>query len=389
MRKLLLYLLVTLCHCSIFAQPYQVGHLSITFIDSARGNRAVPTEIYYPADVAGDNVAFASAVDKSPYIAFGHGFVMTYDAYSNIRDLVVPAGYIIAFPTTEGSLSPVHSDFGKDLAFVLQAVAQQSLLAGSILYNHVAAAKCVMGHSMGGGAAFLAAAFDTSIKAMVTFAAAETTPSAIAAASGTSAKALVFAGLNDCITSPATNQEPMYTALTTDCKHYIGIKGASHCQMSAFNAACNFGELTCSLAPTISRDEQHAIIDSFLLPWLDYTLGGSCAAGSRFDNRLLSDTGITYMKNCTLCISSSVHTTAQYSSLSVYPNPATHSLTFNNIPDAYQQLCIYTVDGKQVVRMPVLATATIAVDGWPAGSYFYQLSADSASPLRGVFCVHH
>ena len=38
------------------AQTYQIGHISLTFIDSARSNRPVPTEIYYPADVTVERI---------------------------------------------------------------------------------------------------------------------------------------------------------------------------------------------------------------------------------------------------------------------------------------------------------------------------------------------
>src|SRR5690242_57008 len=87
--------------CSnLFAQPFQIGHTTITLIDSTRNNRAIPTEVYYPADVAGNNVPVTLATgDKFPVISFGHGFVMTWDAYQNIWDALVPEGFIIAFPT--------------------------------------------------------------------------------------------------------------------------------------------------------------------------------------------------------------------------------------------------------------------------------------------------
>ena len=120
MRNILTLLLLILFCNNLIAQHFQVGHTTITLIDTSRSSRAIPTEIYYPADVAGNNVPFTIATnDKFPVISFGHGFVMTWDAYQNIWDAVVPEGFIIAFPKTEGSLSPSHAEFGKDIAFVI------------------------------------------------------------------------------------------------------------------------------------------------------------------------------------------------------------------------------------------------------------------------------
>lgn len=368
------------------AQPYQVGHLSVTFTDSARGNRPVPAEIYYPADVTGDGVAFTTAIGgKVPVISFGHGFVMTYDAYFNFRDALVPQGYVIAFPTTEGSLSPDHNAFGQDLAFVLRAVANLGNTSSSVLYNKVDTMNCVMGHSMGGGSSFLALAANPAIKAMVTYAAAETTPSAITAAAGITAPALVFAGLNDCVSPPAGNQQSMYTALSSACKQYIGIKGGSHCQMAESSVTCSFGEATCTPAPAISRATQHSIIDTFLLPWLDYTLKGICAAGHHFDALLLTDTAVTAQQNCQLCTPVAVLETISSNGICVYPNPAGDVLHIDHIPAGYNTIGIYSLTGQLLASIPASAHATTDVHSLAAGLYLYECHGNGRPPLRGRF----
>ena len=82
MKWLILTLLVVLACFQIFGQSYQVGHVSMDMIDSSRQNRIVPCEIYYPSDIAADNVSFTKALNgKAPAIRFGHGFVMKWDAY--------------------------------------------------------------------------------------------------------------------------------------------------------------------------------------------------------------------------------------------------------------------------------------------------------------------
>lgn len=74
-------LLFVLRSASCFAQPFQVGHTTITFIDGSRNNRQIPTEIYYPALTAGEEVPLAPG--QFPVLSYGHGFVMTVDAYGN------------------------------------------------------------------------------------------------------------------------------------------------------------------------------------------------------------------------------------------------------------------------------------------------------------------
>lgn len=388
MKRSLAIILLILADYVTSGQSYQIGHISVTFVDSSRSNRSIPTEIYYPADVSGDNVAYASSMSKTPLIAFGHGFVMTYDAYFNIRDLVVPKGYIMVFPTTEGSFSPNHSEFGKDLAFVIKAVANLGNSSASLLYGKVDTFNCVMGHSMGGGSSFLALSYDPKIKSIVTFAAAETSPSAISAAAAIRSKALVFAGLNDCVTPPISNQQPMYSALLSDCKHYIGIKGGSHCQMAKSNAACSFGEASCTPTPAISRTTQHDIIDRFLVPWLNYTLKSACADGRSFDSTVLSDTTITFLKNCTLC-STSGASSLNVPQMKIFPNPSNHYLHFEDIPESYSHLSIMSLTGKILYDIDVDSKSKISIDisGYPNGTYLYRVSGRKGSSVNGVFHV--
>ncbi|MBL7692450.1 MAG: T9SS type A sorting domain-containing protein [Flavipsychrobacter sp.] len=382
---------IALCGFSVaYGQPYQVGHITKTFTDAARSNRSVPVEIYYPADVAGDNKPFAAAYPgKAPVISFGHGFVMTYDAYANIRDAVVTNGYIIAFPTTEGSFSPSHSEFGKDLAFVVREVTALGAEAASLLYGKTDTNNCVMGHSMGGGAAFLARSYDPSIKAMVTFAAAETTPSAITAASSVNAPSLVFAGENDCVTAPATNQRPMYDALTAACKHYITIKGGSHCQMAGASTTCSFGEATCTPAPGITRAAQHATINKYLVPWLNYTLKGNCAAGTTFETDLAADGAVTHAKNCTLCSTTGVEVGELSTGFLVYPNPAPDKIIVQSDREAVSRIVVSQVTGRVVYDARFSGTTIIPSSSFPAGVYLYRISDGEAIVAVGKLLVSH
>lgn len=308
MKKTALFLILFIPVSSLFAQ-YLIGHRTFTFNDPSRTGgfgsgggpgRQIQTEIYYPATAAGDNTPFVT--DSFPYIVFGHGFVMTWDAYLNFVNELVPKGYILLFPRTEGSITPNHNDFGLDLALVANSFRNLGQNPSSVYYQRVGSTCAIMGHSMGGGAAFLAAANNTNITALATVAAAETNPSAINAAKNVKVPTLVMYGGNDCVTPPANHQLRMYDSLGTKCKTLINIVGGSHCQFAESNFNCSFGETTCSPGPTINRAVQHQRMFKYLVPWLNKVLKGACHPQSKIDSLLQVSTTseITWQQSCVL-----------------------------------------------------------------------------------------
>jgi hypothetical protein len=360
-----------------FAQPFQIGHSTINFTDASRNNRVIATEIYYPSDVVGDNVALTTATtDTFPVLSFGHGFVMTWDSYQNFWEALVPNGYIIAFPKTEGSLSPSHLDFGKDLSFVLNQMVALGNNSTSIFFNRISIMNAVIGHSMGGGASFLAAQLNSNIKTLVNFAPAETNPSAITAAASITIPSLIFAGLNDCVTPPNTNQIPMYNGLGSSCKTLINIIGASHCQMSNSNSLCNFGELTCTPTATITRSVQHAKIFSYFRPWLDYQLKGICTQGNLFDTQLIEDTSITFLKNCIQCNPLENGFSNTIEEIVFYPNPVKETFVINGLNLTKYQIKIFDINLRQLIDSNFVENYRIDTSKWTTGMYFYELISD-------------
>jgi pimeloyl-ACP methyl ester carboxylesterase len=277
---------------------YEIGHTTLEFSDPARGNRAVPTEVYYPADVPGEDVPVATPpVGGFQVVAFGHGFLISVDDYDFVWEGLVPAGYLVALPRTETGIQPSHLDLGLDLAFALRSLQSEGADPQSPFYAAVSAACAVGGHSMGGGASFLAAASDPFVTALFNFAAAETSPSAIEAAGQIAAPALLFAGSHDCVTPPAQHQQPMYAALASDCRTYAELIGASHCQFAEYNFLCALGESGCP-PPTISRTQQHELTLALLRPWLDHFLKGDLQAWNDFQALLFGHAGITCLQDC-------------------------------------------------------------------------------------------
>ncbi len=267
----------------VHAQPYPVGTRVITYQDPARNNRNIQTYLYYPATAAGSNQPVASG--QFPVVVIGHGFTMTYAPYAFWGNALAEVGYIVAIPNTETGFSPSHSALAADMAFLVEKLYSENNNGASPFYQHVQSDACIMGHSMGGGCTYLAAQNNPNVSATITFAAAETNPSAVAAAANVSCPSLVFSGSADCVTPPGQHQVPMYNALP-DCKSYISLVGGGHCNFATYNFNCSFGEFTCNPGgPPMPADTQRAITLYFVRPWLDRFLKNEYSAGPLFTSR--------------------------------------------------------------------------------------------------------
>jgi predicted dienelactone hydrolase len=309
--------------CGLSAQ--EIGHTTVTFVDSSRSNRQIATEIYYPATSAGTNTPIATGV--FPLITFGHGFVMVWSAYQNFWELLVPEGYILAFPKTESGFSPSHAEFGTDLKFLITKI--QSSGAGPFVPStSVGATSAIMGHSMGGGSAFLAAENNAAIRTMVSFAAANTNPSSIAASQQVSVPTLLFSGVNDCVTPPAQHQDIMYDSTAAEYKTQVYITGGGHCYFANSNFNCTFGESTCSPSPTITRAEQQSATHDFLKLWLAYFLKDDCQKAQEFQDSLSLSSRISYRQSKSIeCFTGINDHHLLPDSFSVFPNPFSNLLT--------------------------------------------------------------
>jgi predicted dienelactone hydrolase len=288
--RFILILMILAAHLSL-SQNLNIGHTTITFNDPTRSGgfgsgggvgRQIQTEIYYPANTNGENVALANG--QWPIIVFGHGFAMNWDAYSNIWNYLVPYGYVMAFPRTESSLFPApnHLDFGLDLAVVgeqLFAVGQNS---SSLFYSKLSEYACVMGHSMGGGAAVLAASQSAVFDCYLGLAPAETNPSAISAAVSLQIPTLILSGSNDGVTPPSQHHLPIYDAIPVECKSFANLIGGGHCYFANTNFNCDFGESASSTGISLSRSEQQNLMYQQIAPWLSYFLNRSCEGFESF-----------------------------------------------------------------------------------------------------------
>lgn len=310
--KRIIYLFALIVPIFGMAQ-FAIGHRTITFNDPGRTGgfgsgggpgRQIQTEIYYPSTSAGNNTAVANG--SFPVITFGHGFVMGWDAYQNIWEHFVPMGYIVALPRTEGSFSPNHNDFALDLRVVNERMKLEGTNGSSPFFQHITSKTAIMGHSMGGGASILAASNYTMATCVVGLAPAETTPSAVSAASNVNLPAMVFSGSSDGVTPPAQHHLPIYNGLASACKTFVSITGGAHCYFANSNFNCDFGEATSSTGISITRTQQQTITQGLLTYYLNAMLKDSCF--QLFQTALAGQSGITNMQTCNYSILSATGT---------------------------------------------------------------------------------
>lgn len=337
--KSLSIFLSSLFFITIQSSGQQIGHLTTSIIDSSRNNRSISLEVYYPSITAGNNTPISSG--SFPLITFGHGFVMSWSAYQNIWEALVPEGYIMVFPTTETGFSPNHSDFGKDLKFIITHL--QSNGAGSIINSsNINNKSAIMGHSMGGGSAFLAAENNSNITTMVSFAAANTNPSSINAAKNISIPTLIMSGSNDCVAPPQQHQDLMYDSSSSNYKTQVYIKGGSHCFFANSNVNCSFGESTCSPSPTITRLEQQKTTSDFIKLWLGYYLKGNCLYAEAFQDSLSQSSRITFRQNQSISCATGINQQEINAAIPfIYPNPFSEQIFIKNNKSNIHNLKIY------------------------------------------------
>lgn len=363
------------------AQPFAIGSRSITFYDALR-DRDIPTNLYYPAVAAGNNTQVE--VGAFPVLVIGHGFVMSVDAYANLWNYFVPKGYIVALPTTEGGFAPDHGTFGEDIAFVAQALQAANVEMASPFYTHVLPSTALMGHSMGGGASLLGAAANGSIQTVVDLAPAETNPSAVAAAANILVPTLIFAGSNDCITPIADHTGPMYAALTVPCRAFVNISGGGHCYFAESNFNCAFGELTCTPTPTISRAQQHDVVNDFAGLWLDHFLKGDQQAFAD----VLDSMALTTRAVCaTTCALTTGLGEAVGSDWQVFPVPTADLLVMNGQPMG-ATIGILDISGREVMEpRTIVSGQSLDLRGLPTGTYRAVLRANDRVETRAFIVL--
>ena len=385
LAKIYLVVVLIICSSNIFAQTYNIGHISTDFYDNAR-NRNIATEIYYPSDTNGDNVPIS--LGNFPIIVFGHGFLMSWDSYDNFWNSLVPEGYILCFPTTEMGFAPNHQFFAEDLSFIATKMQMESQNSSSIFYNSVLPKTGILGHSMGGGASFLAAENNPNINTLVNFAAAETNPSAILAASNITIPSLIFSGEDDCVAPPVSHQNILFDSLNSNCKTQINIISGGHCYFANENVLCSFGESSCNPNLNILRSEQQSVTNDFLKIWLNFSLKSDQNSFTIFNDSLQYSNRITYSQYCN---GTGIVSQNKVDEINIYPNPVTEILNID-IPLEFinGKLVLLNMFGQELHKEIITNKLTkINLSNFESGNYFIFLKNEAVVKKNKIIKVVH
>ncbi len=361
--------------CSSVAQDYEVSSSSKTFRDADRRNRRVNTRIYYPKITEQNQIK--TAQESFPVVVLGHGFVMGSDAYQNFYNTLVPRGYIVVFVNTEGSFFANHEAFSKDLAFMVGAIQAENSNQSSVLFGIVDDKTALIGHSMGGGAATVAASM-VEVETLVTFAPALLRFDTLTPASMVSEDAIVFSGTADGVTPPDEHHIPIYDNLGSDCKYLVSITGGAHCYYANSNFFCDFGENSSSGNIQLTRSQQQAITFQFLNSWFDYKLKGNLDAQQTFLLDLATSGDITSENTCNNPV-----VTYEPAEIEVrtFPNPAHKVLNIKLDDLALDKIEFYSQNG-QLIRTS--NTNQVNVSDLRQGHYFAKIYAGGTTVTKKV-----
>ena len=213
-------------------------------------------------------------------IIFGHGYQTSIGYYDYLWQAIVPQGYLMVLSDTQNALVWNFNDFGLDLAFLADQMQAEDANPASLFYGRIDAATAIMGHSMGGGATFIAGQLNPRITTVVGLAPSAVDSGVIDAAAQAQAACLVLAGSEDCIVPASSHAPPIYNAVPVSPKYYAQITEGSHCAFAQDARLCEIAEWgMCPFPDFLTDSTQRALTLLFVQPWLDATLKGRSDAG--------------------------------------------------------------------------------------------------------------
>jgi pimeloyl-ACP methyl ester carboxylesterase len=249
--------------------PYDVEAREVVVERPAEDGGDFQARLLVPLPRAGAEVV-------SPVVVFGHGYLTPVDDYESSLRHLASWGLTTIAPRSQGGLLPDHADYARDLADAAGWVVDVAEAEGWPGLPVDPELRAVGGHSMGGGAAVLAAAADPRFDAVATLAAAETRPSAIEAAATLTMPTLFVAGSLDTFTPVDEHQRPMFETASAAPSQLRVIEGGSHCGFLDQPLRVGF---ICAAA-NIELEDPLALTRAALVAWLRYELRAAAEAES-------------------------------------------------------------------------------------------------------------
>lgn len=247
------------------AQPgaFASGFRTVT-VTRANGT-TFTARLFYPATATGENAPVDPSGGPYPGVSFGHGFVQPVGNYQSTLLHLATHGYLVIATNSEGGLFPSHSNFAADILRCLTWLEEQHDEPGSLLEGLVRTDGFgLSGHSMGGGAAILAAS-DPRVRAIAPLAAANTNPSSIAASSNFFVPVRHIVGSQDTIVTPGTTVQMFNNSARA--KQFVNLQGGFHCGfVDAQGFGCDSGSM--------SRADQLAYVRRQMTEFFDLYLKG-------------------------------------------------------------------------------------------------------------------
>ena len=219
--------------------------------------RAIPARVAEPA---------TPPPDGCPVVAFGHGFLQRPASYDSLLAAIAARGYLVVAPDTETGPWPSHRALADDLWHVALWARESAPWTGE------GQGLVLAGHSMGAGAALLAASLHPEAEAVVTLAALQTRPPARLDA--IEVPVLFVVGSQDRIVPPARTRR-LYESMTAPAD-WVSIDGGYHCgfldRARLRDAGCDHGDLP--------RRQQLETTARLVGEWLDARFRGGVGAPS-------------------------------------------------------------------------------------------------------------
>jgi dienelactone hydrolase len=396
MKQISLIILFIVVSLTVSAQDFSIGHTTVTFNDPLRTGgfgsgagpgRQIQTEVYFPATAEGEDGEFAPG--RFPVVIFGHGYLMPWEIYRNIWEALVPRGYILVFPRTEPGFTSIHAEFAADIALCARRMIEAGAANTGFFSGKVSEKAAFAGHSMGGGAAILAAADNEYVTTVIGLAPLETDPQASVAALSVVRPSLIFSGSQDAVTVPSIHHRPVYENLGSPCKYFISINGGAHCYFANPYAGCDLGEMLLSSGISISRNDQHAILNDYLIKWLGYHLKDDVKAGTDFTDLIRTDWRITYREDCFLSVEQFAR--EDQAAVRIMPNPVREVLfIYDPSPEMNYDYQIADITGRVILQGKVdERDKTVPVMSLPGGIYLLSLKNSSGACYFRVLVTDH